>query len=141
DNLRAGDNVVAVEVHNYRSNSPDVVFGQGLLYIAPILPPPPPPFITNVVVTPGESSATITWTTLSNSTSQVQYGLTSGLGLSSDTDSNLVTTHSVTLAGLQPLTNYFFRVISGFGGTQYTSSGVFSTVHFYVELLSPTNFW
>jgi hypothetical protein len=141
DNLRSGDNVVAVEVHNFSATSHDVVFGQALLYIAPIPPPPTPPFLTNVVVIPGENSATITWTTLSNSTSQVQYGLTSGLDLSSDTNSSVVTSHSVTLTGLLPLTNYFFRVISSFGSTQYTSDGVFSTVHFYVDLVSPTNFW
>src|SRR5262249_52367968 len=33
-NLVSGDNVLAVEVHNYRSISPDVTFGAGLFYTA-----------------------------------------------------------------------------------------------------------
>src|SRR5260221_5501640 len=101
--LNSGDNVVAVEVHNFQANSADVAFGEALIYS---IPPPAPPFITNLVVIPGETSATITWTTRSNSTSQVQYGLTAGLGSSKSLDSTMVTNHSVTLTGLQLLTNY-----------------------------------
>jgi len=143
-NLYSGDNVVAVEVHNFSAHSPDVTFGQALIYTAPPAPPPPPPpppFITNVLAFGAETNATITWTTLSNSTSQVLYGLTAGLGSSTPVDSTLVTNHSVTLSGLLPVTNYFFRVVSSIGNTQYTSDGTFATRVFYVTLVSLTNIW
>ena len=140
-NLRAGDNVVAVEVHNYRANSPDITFGQALFSSLPPAGSIPPPFITNLVVDPGETTATITWTTLSNSTSRVQYGLTPTLGSSTPLDSTPVTNHSVTLSGLKELTNYYFRVLSSLGATQYTASGAFSTVPFYINLVSLTNIW
>src|SRR5206468_3938135 len=98
-----------------------------LLYTVPVTGPPPP-FIANVVATPGETAATITWTTASNANSQVRYGLTSGLGSSTPLNSTPVTNHSVTIAGLQQLTTYYFQVVSTFGGVQYTASGTFSTV-------------
>ena len=139
NNLQSGDNVVAVEVHNKASASPDITFGQALFYTAP--PPPPPPFISDVVATPGETTATITWTTLSNATSRVAYSLTTNLNKATPLDTNMVTSHSVTLTGLTQLTNYYFRVISSIGATQYTANGSFSTVPFYDGLVSLNNIW
>ena len=138
-NLHSGDNVVAVEVHNFNSRSPDVTFGQALLYTIP--PPPPPPFITNLVVIPGETNATVTWTTISNATSRVIYGLTTNLNRATSFDPTLVTNHSVTVTGLLQLTTYYFRAVSSVSGTQYTASGVFATVPFYASLISLTNTW
>ena len=138
-NLLSGDNVLAVEVHNSSARSPDVTFGQALFYTIP--PPPPPPFIANVVVTPGETSALFTWTTISNSTSRVAYGLTTNLSKATPTDFTMVTNHSVTVTGLVQLTSYFFRVISSVGASQYNFNGAFSTVPFYVPLVSLTNVW
>src|SRR5205823_1071639 len=108
--LQPGDNVLAVEVHNYKTAtganpSPDVTFGLALLFTAPASTGPKAPFITNVVATAGETTATITWTTLSNSTSRVMYGLNGNFNESSPLDSTLVTNHSVTLSGLAQLTN------------------------------------
>jgi hypothetical protein len=40
--LVTGDNVLAVEVHNYNATSPDITFGASLVYRS-TLPPPPPP--------------------------------------------------------------------------------------------------
>ncbi len=137
-NLQSGDNVVAVEVHNYSSHSPDITFGQALLSA---VPPSLPPFISGLAVIPGETSATVSWTTLSNSTSRVAYGLTTSLTTSTPIDANLVSNHSVTITGLVPLTNYYFQVISTLGASTYTSNGTFSTVPFYVDLVSPTQTW
>jgi hypothetical protein len=39
-NLLAGDNVLAVEVHNFSANSPDITFGAALSYLVPSTPPP-----------------------------------------------------------------------------------------------------
>ena len=71
-----------------------------------------PPVISSVVATPTNTSATITWTTDTNSSSRVDYGTSStslNLNVSSAT---LVTSHSITLTGLTTGTTYYFRVTS-----------------------------
>jgi hypothetical protein len=70
------------------------------------------PVITNVAsgnIT--ETGATITWDTDRTATTQVEYGLTTSYGNSTSEDSNLVTKHSVNLTGLEPGTEYHYRVI------------------------------
>ncbi|HWR17320.1 MAG TPA: fibronectin type III domain-containing protein [Terriglobales bacterium] len=59
-----------------------------------------------------ESSVMITWETNAAATSKVEYGTTMAYGSSSNTDSNLVNQHSVTLTGLVPGTLYHARVNS-----------------------------
>ena len=59
-----------------------------------------------------DEAATITWSTNEPSTSQVDYGVTSGYGSSSSLDTTQVTSHSVTLTGLAPQTTYNYRVRS-----------------------------
>lgn len=74
-----------------------------------------PPVVSDVKVSKiTRSTATITWTTNENTTSQIQYGLTQALGINSpmqDT-SVLVSTHSLTLTGLSRETTYYYKVIS-----------------------------
>jgi hypothetical protein len=72
-----------------------------------------PPVILNVQavnVTP--YSAQITWETDEACTSQVEHGETDGLGTISPISSTLVTSHSLTLLGLDASTTYHFRVRS-----------------------------
>lgn len=72
-----------------------------------------PPAISTVQVTNLTSSgATITWTTSTPTSSQVDYGLTSAYGTLTALDSNLVTSHTVTLSSLAQTTTYHFRVRS-----------------------------
>jgi hypothetical protein len=142
-NLVAGTNLLAVEVHNFKSlasgtPSPDVTFETALFAT---IPPPPAQIITNVVATPGETNVTITWTTTTNATTQVQYGLTTALGSSNTLDATLVANHSMTLAGLQPLTAYYFRVLSTAGGNTFFSDGTFNTVPFLIPLVTGSNVW
>lgn len=137
-NFVAGTNFVAVELHNLASTSPDATYEGALMYV---LPPPPPPFIANVVVLPGETDATITWTTLSNSTSQVLYGTTSALGSSAPLDTNRVSNHAQVLTGLEPLTQYYFRLVSSNGASQQVYDGTFSTVPFLAPLVTFSNVW
>ncbi|MFH2137589.1 MAG: putative Ig domain-containing protein, partial [Candidatus Omnitrophota bacterium] len=59
-----------------------------------------------------DAAAVITWTTNEVSTSQVEYGITSGYGSQTTLDTALVTSHSVTLSGLSTNTAYHFRVKS-----------------------------
>jgi len=71
------------------------------------------PVISNVTVSAvTTSSATITWSTDQPSSSQIEYGTTVSYGLLSTLNSSLVTSHSVTLTGLTPGTNYDYVVMS-----------------------------
>ncbi|MBI2577530.1 MAG: fibronectin type III domain-containing protein, partial [Candidatus Wildermuthbacteria bacterium] len=66
--------------------------------------------VTAAVVS--ETSATITWTTNENSTSQVFYGRTTAYGSQTTQDSTLTVQHSVTLTGLTRADMYYFKVRS-----------------------------
>ena len=144
-NLQTGTNVMAVEVHNYRNPtggnpSPDLTFESALIYLLPA-PAPVPLFISNVVVNAGETSAAITWTTLSNSTTQIEYGLTPALGSSNQFDTNLVSSHAVLVTGLAPRTQYYYRLISTAGTNQYSYVGTFTTASFHIPLVAFSNNW
>jgi exopolysaccharide biosynthesis protein len=136
--LVAGTNVLAVELHNVQINSADTTFEGALMYT---LPPPPPPFIANVNVLPGETDATITWTTRSNSTSQILYGPTPTFGSSTPLDTNRVSNHAMVLTGLQPLAQYYFRLVSSNGASQEVYDGTFTTVPLVVPLVTFSNAW
>lgn len=74
-------------------------------------------------------SATIAWMTFPGGTSQVDYGLTSSYGNQTPLDSNIVTTHYVTLTGLTHSTQYHYRVTSGNDvGTDVSTDMVFTTL-------------
>ena len=77
------------------------------------MPDTAPPQISNISVSSlSSSSATISWTTDEPSTSQINYGFSSGYGQSSPLNSNLTTNHSVTLTGLSESSGYHFQVRS-----------------------------
>lgn len=59
-----------------------------------------------------EISAIIDWTTNEPATSQVEYGLTTSYGSTTNLDENLVASHSVSLSGLTASTTYHYRVKS-----------------------------
>ena len=72
-----------------------------------------PPAISGVSVSQiTESSAIITWNTNETATSQANYGKTETYGSTTTLDSNLTTSHSVTLTGLDDGTTYYFQAIS-----------------------------
>jgi hypothetical protein len=54
-NLVAGDNVLAVEVHNYSADSPDITFGTAL-WIAT-----PPPYLPRLSLIPAGDTAILDW--------------------------------------------------------------------------------
>jgi hypothetical protein len=73
----------------------------------------PPPVISNVTASGmTNTTAIITWTTDQATTSQVNYGLSTAYTLSSTLNQTLVTSHSVTLTGLNPGATYDFDVVS-----------------------------
>jgi hypothetical protein len=98
-------------------------------------------FIDNLVVSPLDTIATISWTTASNATTQVEYGLTPNYGSFSSFDPTPVTNHVVLLNGLTVGTDYFFRAISTVGGTQHTEGCYFSTANFRRVLFDVTKTW
>jgi len=72
------------------------------------------PPVISAVATLGttQSSVTITWTTDEPATSQVEYGTTASYGSTTSLDTNLVTSHTVTLSSLTADTTHHFRVKS-----------------------------
>jgi len=60
----------------------------------------------------GKTGAVIIWTTNEAATSQVVYKLTTSDGSATTQDTNLVTSHTVTLSGLTAGTSYNFKVKS-----------------------------
>jgi hypothetical protein len=88
-----------------------------------------PPVISGVSDNATSAEATISWTTDEPATSQVQYGLSESYGTSKTEDSQLVTSHSVDLTGLQGSTKYYYKVISkDEAGNEATSTGTFNTL-------------
>jgi len=71
------------------------------------------PSISNVLVSSVTSnSATITWSTDEASDTQVEYGTTTAYGTSSPVAAGHVTSHSMTISGLQAETPYHYRAKS-----------------------------
>ncbi len=75
------------------------------------------------------ATATITWTTDQATTSQVNYGTTTGYGSTSALNSTLSTNHSVTLTNLSPGTTYDFDVVSAnsYALSSTSANGSFTT--------------
>jgi Beta xylosidase C-terminal Concanavalin A-like domain len=86
------------------------------------------PTISNIVVTPSSTSATVAWTTNTAATSVVKYGLTSSYTVT-NSNSSLVTTHSLSLTGLTCTTTYHYSITSvdGSNNSSSTSDSTFAT--------------
>jgi hypothetical protein len=105
---------------------------------------PLPGFINNVSALADDTAATITWTTASDSTTQVAYGLTTNFNLSSPLLTALVTNHAALLTGLAPAAGYYYAAYSKAGATMYVSSNFFFTTTNFVatdSLFDLTNSW
>jgi PKD repeat protein len=95
-----------------------------------------PPQIFNVTATSiTENSAIVQWSTDEASTSQVEYGINTSYGSSTNFDSSLVTTHSVQISGLSSFTSYDFRVRSQ---DQSGNEAVSGNYTFKTSNISPT---
>jgi len=91
-----------------------------------------PPVITLVSASDiGYSSATVTWKTNEDATSQVEYGTTPAYGSTTKLNKTRSTNHNVEVTNLDPDTTYYYRVISkDFFGNQTISPGeTFHTVN------------
>jgi predicted GH43/DUF377 family glycosyl hydrolase len=86
-----------------------------------------PPLISNVTTTIlNGTTAKIAWKTNEMADSQVEYGLTPSYGALSPFDSTLITSHAMTLSGLQPNKTYHYRVKSRDEAGNLALSGDFS---------------
>jgi hypothetical protein len=72
------------------------------------------------------TSAVINWSTDISSDSQVDYGTSTSYGQTTQLNSSLVTSHSVSLAGLSASTLYHFRVKSKSSGGSLATSADFT---------------
>lgn len=89
-----------------------------------------PPVISNVRVEGVQAThALIKWDTSEESSSQVDYGLTSAYDVGIVEDPARVTSHAVRLTGLKPLTTYHFRVrsLDAAGNSAQSSDYAFTT--------------
>jgi peptidoglycan hydrolase-like protein with peptidoglycan-binding domain len=88
------------------------------------------PLITSTSTgTPSSMSASVSWTTDEAATSRVQYGTTTGYGLETALDGNLVTSHAVSLTNLSLGTEYHYQIITAdsAGNTTVSGDGTFTT--------------
>ena len=87
-----------------------------------------PPTITQVNAIPGRTTAAVTWTTDEQSTSKVEYGLTTAYGNTME-NPLFVINHSVILTGLSENALYHYRVTSVdiFGNGTTTTDRTFTT--------------
>jgi hypothetical protein len=74
----------------------------------------------------GPAGATVSWSTNEQSSSQVEYGPTTGYGYATTLDTALSLSHSQTLAGLSASTTYHYRVKSRDGAGNLAVSGDFT---------------
>jgi Purple acid Phosphatase, N-terminal domain len=97
---------------------------------------PHAPIITNISATPSSTSAVITWTTDEAADSHVLWGLASDLSDATDTgNSTALTSHSVSISGLAPLTHYYYRVQSTASSlTSQSSIRSFTTLALPLEI-------
>ena len=105
---------------------------------------PLPGFINDVVALPGDTIATIMWTTLEPSTTQVQYDVTTNFANSTTLQPALVTNHTALITGLTPDTGYYFRAVSAVGPVQYVSPDFYLTTTNYLVtnlVFEMTNSW
>ncbi len=88
-------------------------------------------FINDVVAFPDDTAAGITWSTVSPSSTQVEYGLTTNFTDFSTLASAAVTNHSALLTQLEPGREYFFRIIAiSLGQTNTSPNLTFTTTNY-----------
>jgi N-acetylneuraminic acid mutarotase len=98
--------------------------------------------VTGITSVPAQTSAVVSWTTDVATTHYVEYGTVSGTySLSTIQTQTVVTSHSVTLSSLLPLTTYYYRVRNFHTTYAATMSaeGSFTTTTVAVTSLTATN--
>jgi hypothetical protein len=98
---------------------------------------PLPGFFNNLEVSPADTTATITWTTVDPATTQLEYGLSTNFTVTTIADPQMVTNHTVLLTNLTPSTEYYFAAMATIGANHYVSSNFtfFTTNYVTTNLL------
>jgi len=111
-----------------------------LLNVTPSTIDTTPPTITTVTSSAITSdSALISWTTNELADTQVEYGLSTSYGTATNLNTTMVTSHSQTLANLQPSTLYHFRVRSqNTANTVISKDQTFTTLG-SVDIIPPSS--
>ncbi len=108
--------LIASALYHYRVHSTNAAGSEatsGDLTFTTAAQAPVAPVISNIVAgSISSSGATIAWTTDQPSSSQVEYGTTTGYGYSTPLNASDVTAHSQLLASLAGSTLYHYRVHS-----------------------------
>lgn len=137
--LVAGNNVLAVEVHQNTKTSPDLSFNCSLVATA-VAPPP------TVTITRGpylqaltSNSIVIRWRTDIACDSKIRYGMTLNYA-STKTDATSTVEHSVKLTGLTAATKYFYTIENSSSMLQGTSTNFFKTAP-AVGSTGPVRIW
>ncbi len=105
--------------------------------------PPLPSDLKTLRVMPGQTTANVTWETVFEATTQVEYGTTINLGSFTPLDIRPKRRHVATLTGLSQGSNYFFRALSTHVGGVATQSCQFTTTSEQIrtELFTLTKPW
>lgn len=98
-------------------------------------------FINQVKVTPGRTTAVLRWTTLSNATTQLEYGPTAAYGTLTPLDPVLTQTHEVRLTNLEPGSTTFFRILATADGQEYSAASCFETTNVVQRLFDFNQRW
>ena len=133
--LVQGTNVIAVDVHNSRTDSSDIVWDASLFYEAPPATTPtstftPNPGGSNLLVypyigNPTTNSVTISWATDNSGTGEVHYSQDLSYGSVAAASSSLSDGrfwYSATITGLAANTSYNYKIFNnGYDLTPWTS--------------------
>lgn len=126
--LKQGTNVIAVEVHQNKVNSPDLSFDLQLKAFTPAE-------MSNAALTRGpymntatQSSIVIRWRTNVATNTVVSYGTTASSLTKSYVDVNLTTEHIATLTGLTTNTLYYYSIGTSTQILQGNASNYFKTM-------------
>ncbi len=121
--------------YHYRVMSTDAAGNQALsgdnTFTTSQPPDTIPPAISGITTSNiTSSSAVVNWSTNEQATSQVEYGLSTAYGLTSNLDSTLKTNHTVSLSELSPSTTYHFRIrtMDALGNLSVSNGGTFNTL-------------
>jgi glyceraldehyde 3-phosphate dehydrogenase len=99
------------------------------------------PNVSGIVVTTNVTTATLRWVLSETGTSEVVYGLTSGYGQNSSSESGPSTNHITTLSGLVANTTYHYRISASdsSGNSTTTLDATFTTLADTVAPANPIN--
>lgn len=95
-----------------------------------------PPTVSLIDITSvSQTSVTISWTTDEVSNAEIEYGTTAGYGSTTPLNTDLSTSHSVTITGLTPDTEYHYRVRSSdeIGNISHSTDNTFTTSPLVIE--------